>query len=123
MRAGLRRASGGVLFIDEAYTLVRGGENDFGREAIDQIVKLIEDRRDRVVLVAAGYPAEMEDFLSANPGLRSRLPNVIEFPDYESARECYRSPEYGRAMAIRKTASTGDILIVEGYDGPQPGEN
>ncbi|MGI9579378.1 MAG: AAA family ATPase, partial [Microthrixaceae bacterium] len=80
--AAFDAADEGMLFIDEAYTLVRGGENDFGREAIDQIVKLIEDRRDRVVLVAAGYPAEMEDFLSANPGLRSRLPNVIEFPDY-----------------------------------------
>ena len=73
-----------MLFIDEAYTLARGSENDFGREAIDQIVKLMEDRRDRVVLVVAGYPAEMDDFLSTNPGLRSRFPTVIDFPDYST---------------------------------------
>ncbi len=82
--AAFDAADEGMLFIDEAYTLVRGGENDFGREAIDQIVKLIEDRRDRVVLVAAGYPVEMDAFLSANPGLNSRLPTVIEFPDYDT---------------------------------------
>ncbi|UDY35735.1 AAA family ATPase [Dermatobacter hominis] len=75
-------ADEGMLFIDEAYTLARGGENDFGREAIDQIVKLMEDRRDRVVLVVAGYTGEMEHLLSSNPGLRSRFPTVIQFPDY-----------------------------------------
>lgn len=75
-------ADEGMLFIDEAYTLARGGENDFGREAIDQIVKLMEDRRDRVVLVVAGYTTEMEQLLSANPGLKSRFPTVIHFPDY-----------------------------------------
>ena len=77
-------ADEGMLFIDEAYTLARGSENDFGREAIDQIVKLMEDRRDRVVLVVAGYPAEMEQFLGTNPGLRSRFPTVIDFPDYST---------------------------------------
>lgn len=77
-------ADEGMLFIDEAYTLARGGENDFGREAIDQIVKLMEDRRDRVVLVVAGYTDEMDHLLSANPGLRSRFPTVISFPDYST---------------------------------------
>ncbi len=77
-------ADEGMLFIDEAYTLSRGSESDFGREAIDQIVKLMEDRRDRVVLVVAGYPEEMQTFLSTNPGLRSRFPIVIDFPDYST---------------------------------------
>jgi Holliday junction resolvasome RuvABC ATP-dependent DNA helicase subunit len=102
------QADEGMLFIDEAYTLSRGSEADFGREAIDQIVKLMEDRRDRVVLVVAGYPEEMEQFLSTNPGLRSRFPTVIDFPDYSTeqivqivdaigAKQQYRLDEAGRA--------------------------
>jgi hypothetical protein len=76
------RADGGVLLIDEAYALVRGSDQDFGREAIDTIVKLVEDRRDRLVVIAAGYPAEMNDFIGANPGLKSRFPKTMAFPDY-----------------------------------------
>lgn len=75
-------ALGGVLLIDEAHALARGDDRDFGREAIDIIVKLMEDHRDDVVLIAAGYPAEMADFLDANPGLRSRFPKTIFFDDY-----------------------------------------
>jgi hypothetical protein len=77
-------ADEGVLLIDEAYALVRGGERDFGREAIDTIVKLIEDRRDRIVVVMAGYPDEMDELIASNPGLRSRFPKVIHFPDYST---------------------------------------
>ena len=80
--AAFDRAEGGVLLIDEAYSLARGGENDFGREAIDTIVKLVEDRRDRLVVILAGYPDEMDALVAANPGMRSRFPRTIHFPDY-----------------------------------------
>ena len=82
VQARFDEADQGVLLIDEAYSLVRGGERDFGREAIDTIVKLIEDRRDRIVVVMAGYPDEMDELISSNPGIRSRFPKVIHFPDY-----------------------------------------
>lgn len=73
---------GGVLFIDEAYSLYRGKEDSFGLEAIDMLVKGMEDHRDNLVVVLAGYTKEMSTFLEANSGLKSRFANVIEFPDY-----------------------------------------
>ena len=76
------RADGGVLLIDEAYSLTRGGERDFGREAIDAVVKNVEDRRDSMVVILAGYPKEMAELVATNPGFQSRFPRTILFPDY-----------------------------------------
>ncbi len=78
----LKKAYGGVLFIDEAYSLANGGANDFGQEAIDTILKEMEDKRDNLVVIVAGYDDLMEKFISSNPGLRSRFKNFIQFTDY-----------------------------------------
>ncbi len=83
-REQLKRAQGGVLFIDEAYSLARGGEKDFGKESIDVLVKTMEDQRDQLLIIIAGYLREMEWFMSQNPGLKSRFPIQLEFPDYTS---------------------------------------
>ncbi len=78
----LEASLGGTLLIDEAYALARGGENDFGREAIDTLVKFMEDHRDDLAIVAAGYIDEMREFIDANPGLKSRFTRTVTFPDY-----------------------------------------
>lgn len=78
----IKKAIGGILFIDEAYSLGRGGEKDFGKEAIDTLVKHMEDKQHEFILILAGYSREMDYFLQLNPGLRSRFPLVMEFPDY-----------------------------------------
>jgi Holliday junction resolvasome RuvABC ATP-dependent DNA helicase subunit len=78
----VRSALGGILLVDEAYSLARGEDSDFGQEAIDALVKRMEDHREDLVVIVAGYPAEMELFIDSNPGLRSRFPKTIHFPDY-----------------------------------------
>ncbi|MBU7005181.1 AAA family ATPase [Phosphitispora fastidiosa] len=81
-REQLKKSSGGILFIDEAYSLARGGEKDFGKEAIDTLVKAMEDQKDNLILILAGYNQEMNEFIKTNPGLKSRFPIHIDFPDY-----------------------------------------
>ena len=81
----IQSALGGVLFIDEAYSLSSGGENDFGREAIETILKAMEDHRDDLIVIVAGYDEPMEGFISSNPGLQSRFNKYMHFPDYNGA--------------------------------------
>ncbi|WP_157875936.1 AAA family ATPase, partial [Streptacidiphilus griseoplanus] len=92
--AVFRQALGGVLFIDEAYALVPVGQsNDFGHEAISTLVKLMEDHRDDVVVIAAGYPEDMERLIDSNPGLASRFTRTLSFDDYASS-DLVRIVEY-----------------------------
>ena len=79
----IKKALGGVLFIDEAYSLSSGGENDFGREAIETLLKAMEDHRDDLIVIVAGYTGQMENFINSNPGLESRFNKYIFFPDYD----------------------------------------
>jgi len=103
-------SKGGVLFIDEAYTLSRqaGSGGDFGQEAIDTLVKLMEDHRDEVAVIVAGYTNEMHDFLAANPGLASRFSKTIEFENY--------SPQ--DLLAIIRRMITGGEYRVDDDAGP-----
>jgi Cdc6-like AAA superfamily ATPase len=111
-------AVGGVLLIDEAYSLVRGQGGDFGHEAIDTIVKLMEDHRDDVVLIVAGYPGEMATFLDANPGLRSRFPKTIFFDDY--ADDQLVTIFDGMAEKSHYTPTDGARKAVLAYVAAQP---
>ncbi len=79
----IETAIGGILFIDEAYSLASGGENDFGREAIETLLKAMEDRREELIVIVAGYEDLMDTFINSNPGLKSRFSTYIQFPDYD----------------------------------------
>lgn len=102
----VRKAMGGVLFIDEAYSLARGGEKDFGKEAIDTLVKLMEDQQHQFVLILAGYPVEMDNFLRLNPGLPSRFPMIVSFPNYtvEQLLKMLKEMAWQRDYDIRNDA-------------------
>lgn len=94
----IKKSLGGILFIDEAYSLGRGGEKDFGKEAIDTLVKHMEDKQHEFILILAGYSREMDQFLKLNPGLRSRFPLVMEFHDYSIEQLI----EIGNKMLVEK---------------------
>lgn len=81
-REQIKKALGGVLFIDEAYTLAQGGNRDFGQESIATLVKGMEENRDNLIVILAGYPDNMDKFIHSNPGLSSRFPISLRFPDY-----------------------------------------
>jgi SpoVK/Ycf46/Vps4 family AAA+-type ATPase len=109
VREVVERARGGVLFIDEAYALAAAGAGpeDFGHEAIATLVKVLEDDRDDLVVVVAGYDAEMQRFLSANPGLASRFPTRLRFPDYTDDE---------LVSILRGTAAQADLKLGRGVD-------
>jgi SpoVK/Ycf46/Vps4 family AAA+-type ATPase len=100
-REQVKNALDGVLFIDEAYSLDRGGPSDFGTEAVDTLVKSMEDFQARFITIAAGYPREMNRFLRANPGLKSRFGTVLDFPDF--------SPDELVQIFLQKAAAEGYI--------------
>jgi stage V sporulation protein K len=100
----------GILFIDEAYTLAKEGE-DFGREAIDTLLKRMEDNRDRLIVIVAGYPAEIKRFIDSNPGLSSRFTRYIEFPDYTVPELCRIFTSICRKNALQLTPGLREKLV------------
>lgn len=100
VQAKFREAKGGVLFIDEAYSLVDGHSGSFGDEAINTIVQEMENHREDVVVIFAGYPDEMESFLQKNPGLRSRIAFHVPFADYNAEELCKIAELMGKSKGV-----------------------
>lgn len=114
----ISEAMDGILFIDEAYTLARDAANDFGQEAIETLIKAMEDYRDRFIVIAAGYPREMEYFIESNPGLRSRFSNIIKFDDYapDELEEIFKKQLFDYEYEITPQAlQRVRAWIAEGY--------
>ncbi|MFJ9372553.1 right-handed parallel beta-helix repeat-containing protein [Streptomyces sp. NPDC101455] len=111
-REVFERALGGVLFVDEAYTLTprEASGSDFGREAVDTLLKLMEDHRDKVVVIVAGYTQEMENFLASNPGLSSRFSRRVEFADYSSDELVTIVREHAVQLGYECAAGLGPVL-------------
>src|SRR5690625_4063931 len=116
-RALIQKSLGGILFIDEAYSLARGGEKDFGKEAIDTLVTHMENHQHDFVLILAGYPYEMDNFLQLNTGLESRFPFRLEFKDFaidqlfEIAKQMFLGREYD--LTIEAEWKLRSILLQE----------
>ena len=118
----IRRALDGVLFIDEAYALSRGDESrDFGPEAIETLLKRMEDHRHRLVVIVAGYPALMRRFLESNPGLQSRFSREISFPDYSTAELVAISEKFAAESEYRFDEGAVETLR-RMLDGAKRGE-
>jgi Cdc6-like AAA superfamily ATPase len=111
-------ARGGILFIDEAYALVTDSEQDFGAEAVATLLKRMEDDRDDLVVIVAGYPAPMAKFLGSNPGLRSRFPKTIDFPDYTDDELVSIYESIGKEHHYE--LDTGGRAAVNAYFAAQP---
>lgn len=107
----IKSAMGGILFIDEAYSLYRGNNDSFGLEAIDTLVKAMEDNRDDLIVILAGYTREMKDFLESNSGLASRFPNQIEFPDYNGVELYLITEIQAKNKGYRLAPETKEPLI------------
>lgn len=105
-----REALDGILFIDEAYTLAGEG-NDFGREAIDTLLKFMEDNRDRIVVIVAGYPHEMSRFIAMNPGLAGRFTRHIDFPSYSAPELAEILKRMATAQGFKLPASFDNYVV------------